>query len=1156
MITRQRMYARWLWMLSIIGVFSLAGATYAENLYISTYPSQVMENDPVSVSLWFDGLPQLVDRTVEVELNGLWFAANVGRFVKIPAGQLKTEITVYANLTNSFDGNRTATVVAQYAQQTVRSEISVIDYHYSLNNTGGLQYVPTSIPDVSAGGNEERQFLLNNTTNSLIGSITMTVKPLDTSRVQIYPESRMTSLAANDMDACRFDIRPDRNIPTDEYHFLVTIQSGTILAQEVQHITIVNPKQSNFWVYYPSRPFAVAPQEEFTMDMVVVRSGDGWTKELPLLTVYSELNNNKTKIFETYVDLRDQSEQRINVPVVAPNTSGTYKLYAVINSDYTIQETDLTDNTSGILTLAVNSPTNITLTPTPTIIPTATPTPITVPTATPTPTPISTATPTPRPIVTPTPQPTATPMSTATPTSIPTMTPTPVVMCTPVPCASGQYYCPSGNCPNGCGMACVNTPTPMPTQTPTPRPTATPTVTPSAIPGQPPATPVNTNEWIPSSDGFSNPVHGDFDGSDDWRVMYDFLAPNYCEHTGEDWNLYKNGAGCGNCDHNAPVYAVSNGKVGKVGWGFGNTILIQHNYNGVTAWTKYSHLESVLVNENDWVYRGQLIGTIGDTGAENQYHLHFEVRLQDLPIADWPGICGDRQYYENRGYTDPSDYINAQTDDPENPTAEMTRLQNLGILINSTETYRPNHYESRAEYLKMLMEVIKRNAPARYNTLASTPMSMPADVQQGQWYFDYVTRAINAGIIDGGGTFRPEARILRAEVAKMSVETMRFLYGIPLENREYQHFADVEASQWYAPYVQTGVKFNLWRGENGNFYPSRWLPRKWSALIIARILDYQAGNPFIASIKTGSIQQGQRLSNVVSLFQFAAPITAKVTWPGSDIDLVITTPSGRILDANSDVVEQFYEGDTEDFYVINSDEEGEWKFDLVGVEIAPEGESYELTVEVGSRPEPATLSGFGNFSFTDPNGDGFSEKLRLGASWVSLFEPEDDALFSDPALEQMFFVDVALDPTSYLSGLRYDFAQTTYENGVSLFDDDQTLLFSADLMLSALFVNGGIGLINPSFAMNMTNFIVNPEYIAGSSAIVDAFLRWGGGAINFSLQYPGGNLGDMIEHGQTIRGTYSDSMATTTQTPEPSTVILLGVGLLGIAVFGRKRFQK
>jgi hypothetical protein len=80
-----------------------------------------------------------------------------------------------------------------------------------------------------------------------------------------------------------------------------------------------------------------------------------------------------------------------------------------------------------------------------------------------------------------------------------------------------------------------------------------------------------------------------------------------------------------------PVYASANGVVVFIGVesGYGNMITINHGY-GIT--TNYAHLNDILVREGDPVKRGDKIGTIGMTGRAIGPHLHYEVRINGMPI--------------------------------------------------------------------------------------------------------------------------------------------------------------------------------------------------------------------------------------------------------------------------------------------------------------------------------------------------------------------------------------------------------------------------------------------------------------------------------------------------------------------------------------------
>jgi len=80
-----------------------------------------------------------------------------------------------------------------------------------------------------------------------------------------------------------------------------------------------------------------------------------------------------------------------------------------------------------------------------------------------------------------------------------------------------------------------------------------------------------------------------------------------------------------------PVVAAHDGIVKKTGWmgGYGLAIVIQH-YDGRE--TLYAHLSEILLEENEEVSIGQIIGLSGSTGRSTGPHLHFEVRFENIAL--------------------------------------------------------------------------------------------------------------------------------------------------------------------------------------------------------------------------------------------------------------------------------------------------------------------------------------------------------------------------------------------------------------------------------------------------------------------------------------------------------------------------------------------
>lgn len=61
----------------------------------------------------------------------------------------------------------------------------------------------------------------------------------------------------------------------------------------------------------------------------------------------------------------------------------------------------------------------------------------------------------------------------------------------------------------------------------------------------------------------------------------------------------------------------------------GNEVLIDHGHGVVT---KYGHLSKILVQAGLRVHRGDVIGLMGTTGRSTGPHVHYEVRINGIPV--------------------------------------------------------------------------------------------------------------------------------------------------------------------------------------------------------------------------------------------------------------------------------------------------------------------------------------------------------------------------------------------------------------------------------------------------------------------------------------------------------------------------------------------
>ncbi len=84
-------------------------------------------------------------------------------------------------------------------------------------------------------------------------------------------------------------------------------------------------------------------------------------------------------------------------------------------------------------------------------------------------------------------------------------------------------------------------------------------------------------------------------------------------------------------ERGSAIWAADGGTVTWTGTtpSYGKSVRIAHS-NGYS--TLYAHLDDILVEEGDAVYKKQNIGTMGKTGVAYGTHLHFEVRINDVTV--------------------------------------------------------------------------------------------------------------------------------------------------------------------------------------------------------------------------------------------------------------------------------------------------------------------------------------------------------------------------------------------------------------------------------------------------------------------------------------------------------------------------------------------
>ena len=112
------------------------------------------------------------------------------------------------------------------------------------------------------------------------------------------------------------------------------------------------------------------------------------------------------------------------------------------------------------------------------------------------------------------------------------------------------------------------------------------------------------------------------------KILTDFGVRRYIN---QDANSYRHSGVDIQADKGSEVLAINGGKVvfsEELAY-TGNTVIIEHGL-GLKSW--YYHMADRYVSVGDTVNRGDVIGTVGDTGFAATPHLHLNLSVNSTYI--------------------------------------------------------------------------------------------------------------------------------------------------------------------------------------------------------------------------------------------------------------------------------------------------------------------------------------------------------------------------------------------------------------------------------------------------------------------------------------------------------------------------------------------
>ncbi|KKP37456.1 MAG: hypothetical protein UR28_C0030G0013 [Candidatus Peregrinibacteria bacterium GW2011_GWF2_33_10] len=132
---------------------------------------------------------------------------------------------------------------------------------------------------------------------------------------------------------------------------------------------------------------------------------------------------------------------------------------------------------------------------------------------------------------------------------------------------------------------------------------------------------------------------------------------------------------------------------------------------------------------------------------------------------------------------------------------------------------RPDQDINRAEALKVMLEAVDLDGNGALAHVAPEAGAAVAfgDVTESDWFYDYIKRSFNAGIVKGydDNTFKPASTVNLAEALKMIILTFDVSVSVPTEGQE-----------WYQPYLTAAFDRNLIELQaDGLSHPEKTLSR-------------------------------------------------------------------------------------------------------------------------------------------------------------------------------------------------------------------------------------------------------------------------------------------------------------------------------------------
>jgi len=313
-------------------------------MYLSAYPTQVIEGSKTKVSIWFE-TPSDEARTIMLTSGPAGQLLHPSSVI-LEAGDVLYELDVDTVINHGSLADFTETLQASEATAgTVSIQITV--RNLTPQSGSSLIWQTSSIIAeedgdgvFEAGEFADIRFYVANTGSSDISNVALDFRVVDTYKLFILGgkpyHCDIGYLARGKGASCTETIKADVELPSGTYWIEVTGSSSQGGFLDFARVRVVNNAPPDF--YSSLRSITSADLQPGTVINLVYTArnvDDGFSLELPRFEVVIEIDGQEQLLYDTYADARGDflGSQSFRLPIVVPPVPGAHPIRVRINPD-------------------------------------------------------------------------------------------------------------------------------------------------------------------------------------------------------------------------------------------------------------------------------------------------------------------------------------------------------------------------------------------------------------------------------------------------------------------------------------------------------------------------------------------------------------------------------------------------------------------------------------------------------------------------------------------------------------------------------------------------------------------------------------------------------------------------------------------------------